>query len=137
MHVTATVLDVVARQARDAWPRECCGVLLGRGDHIEAAVAITNLAGGEGRYLLDPEEHIAARREARRRGVEVIGFYHSHPGGRASPSPTDLAEASYPDHIYLIVAVGRERPAEVESRAYRLSQKGYVELPLVVDAEPG
>ena len=40
----------------------------------------------------------------------MLGFYHSHPRSAAEPSPTDLAEASYPDHLYLIVSLAAADP---------------------------
>ena len=66
-----------------------------------------NLERNPQRYLIDPRDHFAARREARRLGLDVIGFFHSHPGGPATPSPSDVAEASYPDHVYVIVGLAR------------------------------
>jgi hypothetical protein len=41
------------------------------------------------------------------------------------PSPTDLAEASYPDHLYLIVGLAGEQP---DARLYRLEAGGFIEL---------
>ena len=64
------------------------------------------------RFLIDPADHFAARRIARERGLEVVGFYHSHPASPAEPSPRDLAEFSYPDHLYLIVSL-RAEPVEI------------------------
>jgi proteasome lid subunit RPN8/RPN11 len=103
--------DIIAH-ARDAAPAECCGLLVGAGNTIVEAVRARNLATGPSRFLIAPEDHINARREARHRGLEVLGFYHSHPRSAATPSPTDLAEASYPGHLYLIVSVQAE-PADV------------------------
>ena len=57
------------------------------------------------RFLIDPKDHIDARRAARGRGLEVLGFYHSHPHSPAWPSPTDVAEAAYPDAVHLIVSL--------------------------------
>jgi proteasome lid subunit RPN8/RPN11 len=62
------------------------------------------------RFLIDPKEHIDGRREARRRRLDVIGFYHSHPRSAAQPSTTDCEEAGYPDHLYLIVSLLTEPP---------------------------
>ena len=62
------------------------------------------------RFLIDPEDHIDARRDGRARGLDVVGFYHSHPRSAAEPSARDLAEFGYPDHLYLIVSLQREPP---------------------------
>ncbi len=103
--------DIIAH-ARGAAPAECCGLLVGAGDTIIEAVRTRNLATDPSRFLIAPEDHINARREARQRDLDVLGFYHSHPRSAATPSPTDLAEASYPGHLYLIVSVQAE-PADV------------------------
>jgi proteasome lid subunit RPN8/RPN11 len=122
------VLEAVVAHALGARPFECCGILLGREDEIVEAVRTGNLARSANRFLIDPGDHINVRRAARDRGLEVIGFYHSHPGSTAEPSETDLAEASYPNHLYLIVGLG---PSPPEARLFRLAGGGFIELSLV------
>ncbi|MEZ5317086.1 MAG: M67 family metallopeptidase [Vicinamibacterales bacterium] len=99
---------VVAHARRDA-PRECCGLLLGRGRRVTHAVAMRNAAGARARtrFRLDDRDHIAVRRILRDVSprLEIVGVYHSHPAGPARPSPTDVAEAHYPDWVYLIVGL--------------------------------
>ena len=104
--------DDLVSHARAAAPAECCGLLLGTGESIVEAVRTRNTAAGPSRFEIDPEDHIAARRSARERGLDVLGFYHSHPRSPATPSATDLAEASYPGHLYLIVSLMAD-PADV------------------------
>ena len=120
----ATVLEAVVRHAESARPHECCGILIGRGDEIVDAVGARNLADDPNRYLIDPQDHIDVRRRARAAGLSIVGFYHSHPHSAAWPSPTDCAEATYPDHLYLIVGQG-------EVRLFRLSDGNFVETPFV------
>ena len=115
--------------ARQAAPRECCGILIGTGDSIVDAVPTANLAESPTRFLIDPVDHIEARREARHRGLEVAGFYHSHPHSAPIPSPVDLAEASYPDALYLIVSLASER---AETRLFRLDGTEFTEVDLAV-----
>jgi proteasome lid subunit RPN8/RPN11 len=114
-------LDAVVSHARATAPAECCGVLIGAPDAVTDARPARNLATDPNRFLIDPKEHIDARREARARRLDVVGFYHSHPRSAAVPSPTDLAEASYPDHLYLIVGLAGEQP---DVRLYRLASDG-------------
>ena len=124
-----SALDTVIAHAERAKPLECCGVLLGgRADEISEAVAVRNLAEDPDRYLLDPQGHLDVRREARQRGLAIVGFYHSHPHSSARPSARDVAEATYPDHFYLIVALGEARP---EIRLYRLADGNFAETPYV------
>jgi proteasome lid subunit RPN8/RPN11 len=109
--IARSVLDSVVAHARETAPAECCGLLLGRDGEVVEAVPTTNVADDpESRFVIDPKGHIDGRREARRRGLDVAGFYHSHPRSPASPSATDRAEASYPDHLYLIVGLAHEPP---------------------------
>jgi proteasome lid subunit RPN8/RPN11 len=117
-------LDVVVSHARETVPAECCGVLLGAPEVIMDARPARNLATNPNRFLIDPKDHIDARRDARARGLDVIGFYHSHPRSAAVPSLTDLEEASYSDHLYLIVGLAGETP---DVRLYRLEDGDFRE----------
>src|SRR5438552_2120995 len=96
-HIRHETLEVIMAHARAAAPGECCGILIGNDDSIDEAVRAQNIADGPSRFLIDPKDHIDARRAARGRGLEVLGFYHSHPHSPAWPSPTDVAEAAYPE----------------------------------------
>ena len=103
-------------------------MLIGAEGRIDQAVAAHNLAGATAtRYLIDPQDHIAARREARQRGLAVVGFYHSHPSSRAWPSSTDIAEANYADAVYVIVSLERD-PADV--RGFRIEEGHVIEVSL-------
>jgi desampylase len=106
-------------------------VLLGSAVSIERAVAAANIADDPRRqFLLEPRDHLAARREARALGLDVCGFYHSHPAGDAAPSATDVAEAAYDRCLYLIVGLSAE-PAEV--RVFRLDDGRFIEARLAVN----
>jgi proteasome lid subunit RPN8/RPN11 len=129
--ITTGARDMLVAHALSASPRECCGLLIGRaGARFEVLTAYpaANLDAAPDRYLIDPADHFAARREARRRGLDVIGFFHSHPHGSAAPSSADLAEASYSNHLYVIVGLA---PAAV--RAFCFRDGRFDELALVLD----
>jgi proteasome lid subunit RPN8/RPN11 len=85
-------------------PLECCGLLVGRDRTVIAAVPMRNVAASSTRFRIDDREHIGLRRALRLISppAHVIGVYHSHPMGPARPSPTDLADAHYPDWLYVI-----------------------------------
>ncbi|HKT86565.1 MAG TPA: M67 family metallopeptidase [Novosphingobium sp.] len=105
VEVTSGVLATLRAEAARSAPRECCGVLLGRGDRIEEVMPAANLAERpEIRFEIDPVVLLAAHKAARAREVQVIGYYHSHPSGRAVPSPTDRERASGDGRIWAIVA---------------------------------
>jgi desampylase len=112
------VSDAVVVHARESAPAECCGMLVGAAGAITSAVRARNLSDQPTRFLIDPVDHIQARRDARAAGLDVLGFYHSHPHSSADPSPADLAEAAYPNHLYLIVGLKGEA---AELKLYRFT----------------
>ena len=123
-------LDAIVAHARAEAPAECCGMLIGRGASLDEAVRAKNLAADPTRFLVDPKDHIDARRTARGRGLEVVGFYHSHPQSPAWPSATDIAEAAYPDAVYLIVSLAG---GVADARLFRIEPSAAIEVPLEVD----
>ena len=123
----------IVREARNAAPEECCGLLIGTEDRIDEARPARNAAEQPTtRFLIDPRDHFEAIRAARSRGLEVVGFYHSHPRSPAVPSETDRAEVTYGDYLSLIVGL-REREPDV--RLYRFVDGNFLEVPLVTAAE--
>jgi proteasome lid subunit RPN8/RPN11 len=119
------VIEEIVAHAREAAPRECCGLLVGSGFDIREAVRTRNLADSPNRFVLDPKDHIDARRDARTRGLEVIGFYHSHPHSEPEPSESDVAQAMYLDHLYAIV---QPLPDAAKLRLFRFENAGFLEL---------
>jgi proteasome lid subunit RPN8/RPN11 len=114
--------------AREDAPLECCGLLIGTAAGISALVPARNLRASRTRYLIDPRDHLAAIREARAAGLEVIGAYHSHPATAPVPSAVDRADAIGGNFIYLIVSLRRPR---AEIRAYALAGGNFAPVPLV------
>ena len=109
----AAARDTIVADAREAAPEESCGLLLGCANEIVEALPTRNIADQPAsRFLIDPQDHITGRREARARGLDVVGFYHSHPRSAPEPSVRDLDEFTYPGHLYAIVSLCVE-PAEV------------------------
>jgi proteasome lid subunit RPN8/RPN11 len=131
MRVASAALQAVVAHAREAAPAECCGLLVGRSDEIVDALPTRNIAANPLRFVIDPKDHIDGRREARRRGLEVVGFYHSHPHSPAEPSEADVAEATYPDHVYLIVSLAADPP---QVALFRLDQAALVPVAITRSA---
>jgi proteasome lid subunit RPN8/RPN11 len=90
----------ILAEARIAYPRECCGLLEGSAERITAVHPTRNLAGRSDRFEIDPAEQFRLRRAGRR----IVGCYHSHPGGRAEPSPRDAEQAGEAGFLWLICA---------------------------------
>jgi proteasome lid subunit RPN8/RPN11 len=116
VEIPADVIRDMLAHAREEAPRECCGLLVGKGQSLVRSVRARNLDTKATRYLIDPEDHFGAIRAARAEGLEVVGAYHSHPSSTPVPSATDIAEAnSGSDFLYVIVSLVNE-----DVRAYRI-----------------
>jgi proteasome lid subunit RPN8/RPN11 len=85
-----------------------------------------NAAASRRRYRVDDRDHIALRKALRRLTppLSIVGVYHSHPDGLAAPSPSDVAQAFYPDWIQVIVGLRTTRPV---LRAFRI-RRGHVSV---------
>ena len=123
--IVRRVLDDVRAHAREAAPRECCGILIGTSECVLENVRAGNLADGTTRFEIDPHDHIRAVRLSRARGLDVVGFYHSHPRSRAYPSETDKAESGYAGAMHLIAGT---HDAGEEARLFRIDSDGVTEL---------
>ncbi len=103
--------EIIAHGERD-YPYECCGLLLGIFAEGGAKVCsetypISNAREEEAkrnRFLIRPEELLRGEKFAAGKGLEVVGFYHSHPDHPALPSQYDLDHA-WPLYSYIVVAI--------------------------------
>jgi len=115
------LIDVRQHGERD-YPFECCGLMLGRFENSGIKVVIETYAisnareeeAKRNRFLIRPEELMRGERYARDRGVDVVGFYHSHPDDRAVPSHYDL-EHAWPTYSYIVVSVEQGQANELRS----------------------
>jgi proteasome lid subunit RPN8/RPN11 len=100
-----------------AYPNEGCGIFLGTlGDDAEVSDVrpATNLRQDRARdrYIMDPKDIIKAEREAEARGLDVVGFWHTHPDHPARPSQYD-ADHAWPEYVYVIMAIEAGRLVDV------------------------
>ena len=122
--ISARHLHTAGQHAAMSYPDECCGVLIGRalGDStvVERLLSVGNERGDSrhNRYLINPETVLAAHKEARALGLDVVGYYHSHPDHPARPSEFDR-EHAWPGISYLIVSVEKGKVAD--ARSWRLA----------------
>ena len=128
LEIPRALLTEMHRHAAAVYPEECCGVLLGptapaSGEHrrIEELLAAENIREDEhrhNRFLIPPEVILRAQREGRERGIDILGYYHSHPDHPAVPSEFDR-EHAWPATSYVIVSVLLGEIAD--TRSWRLS----------------
>ena len=103
--------DAIRAHGEETYPHECCGALLGRstpdGWVVEASVRAGNTRtdSAHNRYHIAPLELVRIERDARKQGLDIAGFYHSHPDHPAQWSLTDLSEAHWLGCSYVITAV--------------------------------
>ncbi len=111
LKIPQSALDELRRHGEETYPNECCGVLVGRQEGGARRVSAIARCGNtrsdspQDRYNIDPKELVRIQREARERGEDVVGFYHSHPDHPARWSATDLAEAHWTGCSYVITSI--------------------------------
>jgi proteasome lid subunit RPN8/RPN11 len=119
--ISQDLYDQLRAHGEETYPHECCGILLGRADeaglHVRQLVRAGNTRtdSAHNRYNIAPQELIAAQREGRKAGLDIVGFYHSHPDHPAQWSSTDFAEAHWFGCAYVITAVEHGRAAITNS----------------------
>lgn len=102
--------DTMVAHAEAKFPNECCGAMIGSIDgddkRVTKAIPMDNAyEGAQGaRYELRPEDLLAADREARAAGLDLIGIFHSHPDCDAYFSKTDL-ENSCPWYSFVVLSI--------------------------------
>ena len=113
--------------------RECCGFLAGQGGLITQAFAARNAAADPVcNYEIAPREIARLTAELRRRRLEFMGIYHSHPNWMEmnEPSVTDIALARHPAAIHFIVT---PRPyAATPIRAFSIRDGRAMELEIQI-----
>lgn len=116
LKIPKSALEELRRHGEETYPHECCGVLLGTLD-LDGPTTVTSTArcgntrtdSPQNRYNIDPRELMNIQRDAMKAGLDIVGFYHSHPDHPARWSATDLAEAHWTGCSYVITSVDQGR----------------------------
>jgi len=85
------------------------------------------------RFLIRPEELMRGENHAREKGLDVVGFYHSHPDGRAVPSLYDL-EHAWPTYSYVVVSVEKGRAVDLRSWELETDRSKFEEEAILSEA---
>lgn len=114
-----------------AYPNECCGILFGSedgDDHVVKSLKPIENARESGeqyhRFLITAEDMMQAELEARKLGLEIVGFYHSHPDHPAKPSDYDRDHA-LPFYSYIILRVAEGKADLMTSWRLQLSREAF------------
>ena len=115
LSLSQDVYNALRAHGEETYPHECCGIMLGKttDDGIQVKELVragnTRTDSAHNRYNIAPQELIKAQREGRKAGLDIVGFYHSHPDHPAQWSTTDFAEAHWFGCAYVITAVAGDK----------------------------
>jgi proteasome lid subunit RPN8/RPN11 len=127
LNISHELAERIGHHGVETFPHECCGALLGKdpafaegeGDSPREVLELFPLVNRRddsprNRFAVTAEDVLDAEKAARQRGLDVIGWYHSHPDHPARPSQFDR-EHAWPWYSYIIVSVMSGKPAEMTS----------------------
>ena len=122
-------VEFIKSHGAEGYPHEVCGIFLGTGNGDDREVVEIKRAGNlnldraHDRYEMDPQDMIKAEKEGRDKGLDIVGFYHSHPDHPDAPSEFDR-ERAWPYYSYLIVSVKKGK--EFAMRSWLLNEESEV-----------
>ena len=116
------VYAAIRAHGEETYPHECCGALFGHSVQQGLWMIVESVRAGNtrtdsahNRYQIAPIELVKMEREARQKGLDIAGFYHSHPDHPAQWSQTDFAEAHWLGCCYVITEVAQGKAAVTNS----------------------
>lgn len=131
LRIERPFLEAVLALVQAQYPYEACGILAGSANRVRRVYAIDNVLRSPVAYEMDARQQLAAMLDLENRGWEMLALFHSHPTGPERPSPTDVAQAYYPESITIIVSLAdRESPVV---RGFRIENGRYHEITLNVE----
>ena len=142
MKISRADADSLLAHACSGYPHEICGVLVGSSSRgVARVVRAVHAVNRETerpavRYQIAPEDLIRIQREAREQGLEILGYYHSHPDHPARPSETDrrVAAGGLSDGVYhVVVGVERGERALPTAWVFRDATQAFEEEPFEVE----
>ena len=122
--------NAIVDQARAEHPNEACGLLGGTNSTATKLFPTTNAERSPVIYRIDPKEQFRVFKQIEDEGLELVGIYHSHTRSPAYPSNTDVAQAYYPESVYLIVSLAQADNPDL--RGFRITEGRVTEVPLEI-----
>lgn len=157
LRLSASLVEQIRVHAVQQYPSECCGIMLGTADNgakqVSEVVPLANLRrdparaqellplaepdreSERNRFLIDPLEQLKVEKDARARGLDVVGYYHSHPDHPARPSEYDRQHA-WPWYSYVIVSVERGEAKDLNSWVLAEDRSRFDEEPVEILKPP-
>jgi proteasome lid subunit RPN8/RPN11 len=116
--ISRSAFEAIQAHGSEGYPNEICGVLVGpsgAGTATEAKPARNIIVErSKDRYEIDPRDHIRIQREADSAGLDIVGYYHTHPDHPAQASRFDT-ERAWAGYVYLIVAIHKGKPVDANA----------------------
>ena len=133
LKLSPVIAERIRQHGAETYPHECCGALLGHDSdaaarasseqdqslpprEIQELYPLVNRRDDSprNRFSVTSEDVLAAEKAARVLGIDVVGWYHSHPDHPAEPSQYDRDHA-WPWYSYIIVSVVNGEPQRMTS----------------------
>jgi [CysO sulfur-carrier protein]-S-L-cysteine hydrolase len=134
LHLSQQHLADILSFAVIALPEEVCGLLAGAEGYVEQVYPIQNVSPmPQLAFEMDGQAQVNALLDIEDRRWSLLAIYHSHPpGSRTDPSPVDIADASYPGALHVII-VPTADGAVASLRAFQIEEGQVIEVPIIVD----
>jgi len=119
LSISKELAERIRAHGAETYPHECCGALLGRDDEAREILGLFPLINRrddspQNRFSVTAQDVLDAEKSARQQGLDVVGWYHSHPDHPARPSEYDRDHA-WPWYSYVIVSVAQGQPQDMTS----------------------
>ncbi len=116
VHLPVALVEAIVAHARAEDPNEACGLIVGDRPAAAGGTALRfeptrNKAASPYRYEIHPDDLLRLTIATDDADEVFWAIVHSHVRSPASPSPTDVGLAFYPDAIYLLVSLAADEPA--------------------------
>jgi proteasome lid subunit RPN8/RPN11 len=127
LHISKTHWEQMRADVDQQAPEEACGFVAGKRGVTRKVIPVTNALHSPVRFRMEPSQQLEGMLEIDRQDWDMAAIYHSHPHGPPHPSPTDLAEAAYPNVIHLIWF---KEDSHWRCRGFIIYEGEYWEIPL-------
>ena len=119
LSISRELAEKIRAHGAETYPYECCGALLGRDNSPREILGLFPLVNRRddsprNRFSVTAQDVLDAEKAAREKGIDVVGWYHSHPDHPALPSQYDRDHA-WPWYSYIIVSVAEGKPQDMTS----------------------
>lgn len=127
--INKIIVNEMYKHAEEEAPLEACGYLAGNGNVIKKLYRMVNRDKSEEHFSFIPEEQFAVVKDARKKNLQLVGVYHSHPETKARLSQEDIRLANDSDILYLVISLV-SRPCEI--RGFRVKDKEVCEVEIKI-----